>query len=77
REWSTKHLGDSINLPLTQLQERIDEVPRNRRIAVHCAGGYRSSIAASILNQHGITNLIELAGGIAAWEAADFAVTTG
>ncbi|MFY9937395.1 MAG: MBL fold metallo-hydrolase, partial [Silvibacterium sp.] len=42
REWSTKHLGDSINLPLTQLQERIDEVPRNRRIAVHCAGGYRS-----------------------------------
>ena len=39
------------------------EVPRTRRIAVHCAGGYRSSIAVSILNQYGITNLIELAGG--------------
>src|SRR5271170_5976375 len=77
REWSAKHLNDSINLPLSQLQQRIDEVPRSRRIAIHCAGGYRSSIAASILNQHGITNLIELAGGIAAWEAAELAVTTG
>jgi len=74
REWSAKHIGESINLPLSQLQQRIDEVPRSRRIAIHCAGGYRSSIAASILNQHGITNLIELAGGIAAWEAADFGV---
>jgi rhodanese-related sulfurtransferase/glyoxylase-like metal-dependent hydrolase (beta-lactamase superfamily II) len=76
REWSAGHLSDSINLPLTQLQQRIEEVPRNRRIAVHCAGGYRSSIAASILNQYGITNLIELAGGITAWEAAKFPVVT-
>jgi hydroxyacylglutathione hydrolase len=74
REWGAKHLSESINLPLNQLQERMEEVPRNRRIAVHCAGGYRSSIAVSLLNQHGITNLIELAGGITAWEAANFAV---
>ena len=77
REWSAKHLGDSTNLPLAHLRERIQEVPRNRRIAVHCAGGYRSSIAVGILNQHGIANLIELAGGIAAWEAAKFPVITG
>jgi len=76
REWNASHLSDSINLPLTQLQQRIHEIPRNRRIAVHCAGGYRSSIAASILNQYGITNLIELAGGITAWEAAKFPVVT-
>jgi rhodanese-related sulfurtransferase len=73
-EWSAKHLGGSVNLPLGQLQRRMAEVPTDRRIAVHCAGGYRSSIAASILNQHGITNLIELAGGIAAWEAAKLPV---
>ena len=41
REWTEKHLSDSINLPLTQLQNRLAEVPTNRRIAVHCAGGYR------------------------------------
>ncbi|MBN9614097.1 MAG: MBL fold metallo-hydrolase [Acidobacteriales bacterium 59-55] len=69
-EWATGHIEGSINLPLTQLQQRIDEVPRDRRIAVHCAGGYRSSIAASVLKQRGKTDLIELAGGIAAWEAA-------
>ncbi|MCU1319411.1 MAG: beta-lactamase domain protein [Edaphobacter sp.] len=74
REWGAKHLSESINLPLNQLQKRMEEVPRNRRIAVHCAGGYRSSIAVSLLNRHGITNLIELAGGIAAWEAANFSV---
>ncbi len=76
REWSTKHLGDSINLPLAQLQQRLAEVPRDRRLAVHCAGGYRSSIAVSILNQHGITNVLELAGGITAWEVAKLPVTT-
>ncbi|MEO8736889.1 MAG: MBL fold metallo-hydrolase [Edaphobacter sp.] len=76
-EWSAKHLSESINLPLSQLRERIAEVPPDRRIAVHCTGGYRSSIAASILNQHGITNLIELAGGITAWEAANLKVITG
>ena len=70
REWAAKHLSGSVNIPLNHLQERIAEVPRDRRIAVHCAGGYRSSIAASILHQHGITHLTEMAGGIAAWEAA-------
>ena len=60
-------------MPLNQLQERIGEIPRDRRIAVHCAGGYRSSIAASILHQYGITNLIEMAGGLAAWDAASAA----
>jgi rhodanese-related sulfurtransferase len=74
REWASKHLGGSRNVPLNHLQERIVEIPQNRRIAVHCAGGYRSSIAASILQQHGITHLIELAGGLAAWEAAKLPV---
>jgi hydroxyacylglutathione hydrolase len=74
REWSTKHIAGSMNIPLNHLQERIAEVPRDRRIAVHCAGGYRSSVAASILHQYGITNLIEMAGGLAAWEASKLPV---
>lgn len=74
REWASKHIEGSLNLPLNHLQERIDEIPRDKRIAIHCAGGYRSSIAASILQQHGITNLVEIAGGLAAWEAADLPV---
>jgi hydroxyacylglutathione hydrolase len=77
REWTAKHIDGSVNIPLNHLQERIAEIPRDRRLAVHCAGGYRSSIAASILHQHGITNLIEMAGGLAAWEAAKLPVVAG
>jgi rhodanese-related sulfurtransferase/glyoxylase-like metal-dependent hydrolase (beta-lactamase superfamily II) len=77
REWDASHIADSVNIPLNHLQERIAEVPRTRRIAVHCAGGYRSSIAASILHQYGITNLIEMAGGLAAWNAARLPVISG
>ena len=76
REWATKHIPGSINIPLNRLQQRIDEIPRDRPIVVHCAGGYRSSIAVSILHQYGITNLIEIAGGLAAWDAARLPVTS-
>ncbi len=76
REWATRHIDGSVNIPLNHLQERIAEVPRDRRIAVQCAGGYRSSIAAGILNQYGITHLIEMAGGLAAWEAAQLPVVS-
>ena len=76
REWATKHIEGSVNIPLNHLTERIAEVPRDRRIGVHCAGGYRSSIAASILHQYGITRLIEIAGGLAAWEAAHLPVVS-
>lgn len=76
REWASKHMAGSLNVPLNHLQERVSEIPRDRRIAVHCAGGYRSSIAISILHQNGITNLIEMVGGIAAWEAAKLPVVS-
>ena len=76
REWGMKHIDGSVNVPLNHLQERIAEIPRDRRIAVHCAGGYRSSIAASILHQYGITNLTEMAGGLAAWDAAKLPVVS-
>jgi hydroxyacylglutathione hydrolase len=76
REWDQKHIGDSLNLPLAHLKESAGQLPHGRRIAVHCAGGYRSSIAVGILNQHGITDLVELAGGLAAWEAAKLPVVS-
>jgi hydroxyacylglutathione hydrolase len=49
REWKAKHIPESLNIPLNHMQERIAEVPSHR---VHCAGGYRSSIAAGILHQY-------------------------
>jgi hydroxyacylglutathione hydrolase len=55
---------------LNHLTERLQDVPRDRPILVYCAGGYRSSIAAGLLQQQGMTGVIELASGIAAWERA-------
>jgi rhodanese-related sulfurtransferase/glyoxylase-like metal-dependent hydrolase (beta-lactamase superfamily II) len=75
REWATRHIDGSLNLPLTRLRDHIAEIPRDRAVALHCAGGYRSSIAASLLEQQGITDLIEVAGGLAAWDAAHLPVT--
>jgi len=77
KEWAEKHIEGSVNLPLSHLQERLAEVPRERRIAILCAGGYRSSIAASLLHREGITRLEEIAGGLAAWEAAQLPLVAG
>ena len=74
KEWQKSHIDGSVNIPLNHLLERIEEVPRGRPVLVHCAGGYRSSIAAGLLQQHGRVNLTELTGGITAWEAAGLPV---
>ncbi len=70
REWKDKRIGGSLNMPLNHLLEKIDEIPRGRPIVVHCQSGYRSSIAASILEREGIEKVMDLVGGIDAWEAA-------
>ena len=74
KEWQHAHIDGSINIPLNHLLERIGEVPADRPLLVHCAGGYRSSIAAGVLQRKGRVNLTELTGGITAWEAAGLPV---
>lgn len=68
-ERKQKRIAGSLSIPLTQLVDRVSELPADRPLLVHCAGGYRSSIAASILQSRGFTQVGEIAGGIAAWEA--------
>lgn len=58
----------SLSIPLSQLRTRLDEIPRNRPVLIYCAGGYRSSIAASLLQASHFRQVAELAGGVAAWE---------
>ncbi|MSO30847.1 MAG: MBL fold metallo-hydrolase [Acidobacteria bacterium] len=69
-ERAQKHIGGSTNIPLNQLPDRLAEIPAGRAVLVHCAGGYRSSIAASLLQHAGREDVGEIAGGITAWEAA-------
>lgn len=48
-EYLTGHIPSSANIPLTHLAARIGEIPSGRPVVVHCEGGYRSAIAASLL----------------------------
>lgn len=69
REWQDKHIEGSLNIPLQHLKERLSEVPTDRPVVVHCATGYRSSIAASLLEKEGRAQVADLVGGFSAWEA--------
>ena len=59
----------SLHVPLNHLEERLGEIPTGRMVVVQCAGGYRSAMAASILKRHGISDVMDLVGGLSAWEA--------
>jgi glyoxylase-like metal-dependent hydrolase (beta-lactamase superfamily II)/rhodanese-related sulfurtransferase len=70
REREQKNIAGSMSVPLNHLAEKTDSLPKDRDILVYCAGGYRSSIGASLLQRAGFEKVSEIAGGIAAWEAA-------
>jgi len=76
REHDEHRIAGSVFIPLNHLAERIGELPKDRPLLIYCAGGYRSSIAASLLQQHGFDQISELAGGITAWEAAKLPTTS-
>jgi glyoxylase-like metal-dependent hydrolase (beta-lactamase superfamily II)/rhodanese-related sulfurtransferase len=70
REHDQRSIDGSLSIPLNHLLERMPELSKSRPLLVYCAGGYRSSIAASLLQQQGFDRVTEIAGGMAAWEAA-------
>ena len=74
KEWAAGHIPDSLNIPLNHLRERVNELPGGRRVVVHCEGGYRSAIAASLLAGAGRSNVMDLVGGFKAWVASKLPV---
>jgi glyoxylase-like metal-dependent hydrolase (beta-lactamase superfamily II)/rhodanese-related sulfurtransferase len=65
-EYLSEHLPDAKNTPLDFINEHMNEFPTGTPFYMHCAGGYRSMIAASILKSRGIHNLIDVRGGFGA-----------
>ncbi|WP_431684093.1 rhodanese-like domain-containing protein [Kitasatospora sp. KL5] len=63
-------VDDSLHIALNELTRRLADIPADRPLVLHCAGGHRSSIAASLLRHHGFADVSDLLGGYAAWEAA-------
>ena len=75
-ERQQKRIAGSVGIPLTHLGDRLSELPTDRPLIVYCAGGYRSSIATSLVQCHGFTQVSEIAGGIAAWDARKLPLET-
>jgi glyoxylase-like metal-dependent hydrolase (beta-lactamase superfamily II)/rhodanese-related sulfurtransferase len=76
REREQKYIAESLGMPLNHLVEKLETLPKDRPLLVYCAGGYRSSIAASLLQRNGFDQVSEIAGGLAGWEAAKLPVQT-
>mgnify|MGYP003339892551 FL=1 len=69
-EHSAGAIPNAISIPLAQLESRVAELDKSKLIVVHCKGGYRSSIATSLLRRHGFEDIANLTGGYDAWAAA-------
>ena len=67
-------VAGSLNVPLMELEDRLNEVPDDVPVTVHCAGGYRSVIACSLLQREGRDNLFDLVGGFQAWKTSGLPV---
>lgn len=69
-EYNAEHMEGALNIPLDYLNEHLAEIPKDETIYIHCAGGYRSMTASSILKARGWDNLVDVAGGFKAMTVA-------
>ena len=74
-EYKSEHIIDANNTPLDYLNDYLAEFPKDKTFYIHCAGGYRSVIAASILKSRGIHNLVDVAEGFKAIKEANIPIT--
>jgi len=68
-EWEAGHIADATWISMTELAGRLDELPRDRRLAIVCRSGSRSGVVADHLHDAGY-DAVNLAGGMYAWVAA-------
>lgn len=73
-EYNVARLEKAKNIPLDFLQKHLSEFDKNKQYYIHCAGGYRSMIASSILKRNGIENIIDIKGGFSAIAQQDIPI---
>jgi hydroxyacylglutathione hydrolase len=76
-EWRSGHIPTAMHVPLGYLLDRLNEVPADRPVIVHCQAGKRSAIAASVLKRAGRERVVNLTGGMDAWVGEGEKVTRG
>ena len=70
-EFDSQHVVDALNIPLNQINNHLEEFPKDKPFILNCAGGYRSMIAASLLKQRGFDNFTDVIGGFTEIAKAD------
>lgn len=70
-EFLSERVTTATNTPLSNINDHLDDFPKDEHFYIHCAGGYRSMIAASILKSRGIHNFEDISGGFAAIKETD------
>ena len=71
-EWDEGHIKGATHMPFYFVEQRIQELDSSQPLAVLCASGQRSTLACSILQRHGFTELFNVIGGMDAWKNAGF-----
>jgi len=74
-EYLSEHIPVAVNQPLSDINKHLDEINTDEKNYIHCAGGYRSMIAASILKSRGIHNIVDISGGFDAIKEAGIKMT--
>ena len=70
-EWAAGHLPGATHIPVGYLPDRINEVPRDKPLVVHCQGGTRSAIATSVLQKLGVKEVEDYGGGYSEWARSE------
>jgi rhodanese-related sulfurtransferase len=73
-EYDEKHIPEINLLPMSEIQNRLDEIPADKEVILTCRSGNRSSQVAQFLQQNGYENVHNMSGGIIAWEEAGYPV---
>ncbi|RME89622.1 MAG: rhodanese-like domain-containing protein [Anaerolineae bacterium] len=76
-EWNEYHIPNATLIPLDELPNRLDEVPRDREIVVVCRSGNRSQVGRDILLDAGFPRVTSMAGGVKTWRSAGYPVVSG
>lgn len=76
-EYTAGHVPGAVNIPHTELAGRLGEIESDRGVVLYCMVGPRARLGEEILRRAGVSKVLHLEGGLAAWRDADLPVETG